>query len=353
MPWITVRIESEKQSDSSKLEGAVTSKMSRLEKRESHPKGFVNVILVVFSLIFTCGIGEAIIRQFFDKNLTVYEEERSLLYRFDELLGWFPKTYSSNVFTGSRTISVSHNSRGFRDVEHTKSGKPGIMFIGDSFVWGYDVEQPERFTEKLRSRIPEWEIFNLGVSGYGTDQEYLLLNQQFDYYKPRLVFLVFCTDNDDNDNISNSISNGAYYKPYYELNGEKLSLKGVPVPKSLAYFVRQHPLLSQSYIVRLFVKALSPKMVRNDFPPTAAIIQEMHEFVYRKGSQLVVGLVERQPALEHFMNNQNIPYVQLNGAERYSAMWNHWTPKGHDTVSNKIHDFLFNAGLLETEKKNR
>lgn len=342
-----------KQSDSNKLEGTVTSKMSRQEKRKSHPKWLVNVILVFVSLILTCGIGEAIIRQFFDKNLTVHEEERSLLYRYDELLGWFPKTNSSNAFTGSRTISVFHNSRGFRDIEQIVNDKPGIMFIGDSFVWGYDVEQSERFTEKLRPRISNWDIYNLGVSGYATDQEYLLLKQQFSYYRPRVVFLVFCTYNDDYDNTTNTIGNGAYYKPYFEVSDQRLVLKGVPVPKSLTYYHRQHPLLARSYLVRLLVKALSPEIVRNIYPPTSAILGEMDDFLRQQGSRLVVGLLDRQPALELFMNNQGIPFIQLTGAERYATHGLHWTPNGHTTVSNKIYDYLFNAGLLETEKKNR
>lgn len=311
-------------------------------------------MLVAASLLLACIIAEAILRIGFEKNLTFYEEERALLYRFDDLLGWFPRTNSTNTLTGSRTISVLNNSRGFRDIDHIKSIKPGVVFIGDSFVWGYDVEQSERFTEKLRTKMSGWEIYNLGVSGYGTDQEYLLLKQQFDYYMPRLVFLVFCTDNDDNDNISNSISNGAYYKPYFEIHDHKLELKGVPVPKSLTYFGRQHPLLAKSYVVRLLVKATSPKIVRsNAFPPTAAIIQEMNEFVVQRGSQLVVGLIERQPALENFMKNQSIPYIQLTGAERYNTNWYHWTPKGHTTVSNKIYDYLLNAGLVNPEKKDR
>ena len=39
----------------------------------------------------------------------------------------------------SAPSSVRHNSLGLRDIEHDAAPKPTIAFIGDSFVWGYDV----------------------------------------------------------------------------------------------------------------------------------------------------------------------------------------------------------------------
>lgn len=315
------------------------------------PKWKFNLMLLTISLIVALVLGEVILRQFFSKNLILLKEERSLLYQFDDRLGWFPRASSTNTFTGSRTISVTHNSRGFRDIEHARTDKPGVVIIGDSFVWGYDVGQSERFTDILRARIPSWDIYNLGVSGYSTDQEYLLLKQQFNYYKPRLVFLVFCTMNDDEDNTANSIGSGAYYKPYFEVYDQKLILNGFPVSKSLNYFGRQHPLLVKSYVLRLLVKAFSPKVIRNVYPPTAFILQEMDQFLRLQGSRLVVGLVDRQPALEQYMKNQNIPFIQLTGAERYATMGYHWTPSGHVTVSNTIYNYLQNSGLLAMEKK--
>lgn len=63
------------------------------------------------------------------------------------------------------TISVVHNSHGFRGPEPVNNSKPNVLIIGDSFVWGYDVEASERFTEKLQENHPEWNMYNLGVSG--------------------------------------------------------------------------------------------------------------------------------------------------------------------------------------------
>ena len=86
---------------------------------------------------------------------------------------------------------MNHNSRRFRDVEHKKTDTSSIVFLEDSFTWGYDIEAEERYTDLLRDSLGLLKIYNLGVSGYGTDQEFILLQQQFDFYKPEIVLSCF------------------------------------------------------------------------------------------------------------------------------------------------------------------
>jgi len=303
----------------------------------------------LLSLIISLGFIEIGLRIFKEDSLKIRLDERNLTYRYDENLGWFPIENSKKSFKGSRYISVEHNSRGFRDSEHIINSRPSIMFLGDSLLWGYDVEKPERFTEKLLEILPEWSIYNLGVSGYGSDQEYLLLKQQFDFYKPNIVFLVFCTDNDQIGNSINEIYRG-YYKPYFIADGDSLTLKGVPVPKSKNYFYVRHDTLSKSYLFRLIVKVYfkvtAPPRVSHD-DPTYAIISNMHNYVVSKGSRFVIGLQTRHQELENFLSDKKIPYVDLSNPHKYPSHGQHWTPKGHAVVSSRIYGFLMNGGYLQ------
>jgi hypothetical protein len=129
--------------------------------------------------------------------------ERSRSYRHDPELGWSPAPNSSSVITNARTIHVQHNSLGLRDIEFAPDGRPTILFLGDSFVWGLDAEADERFTELLRPRISSHKIVAAAVSGYGTDQEYLLLQRLWPKIRPAAVVLMFCTQNDRQDNSTN------------------------------------------------------------------------------------------------------------------------------------------------------
>lgn len=117
--------------------------------------------------------------------------ERSLAYDYDRELGWMPQPGSASTIETFRTTHYRHNSLGLRDEEFKLDAKPTIMFLGDSFVWGLDSEAEERFSDLLKPRIPDFKILAAGVSGYGTDQEYLLLQKLWPKVKPAVVVLIF------------------------------------------------------------------------------------------------------------------------------------------------------------------
>jgi hypothetical protein len=312
--------------------------MTSLKKR------YFRIAVLLFTLVLCILITEIWRRDVVD-SLDVLDE-RNLNYRCDSDLGWFPIENSTKSFTGSRTINVKHNSRGFRDSEHIIETKPRIIFLGDSFVWGYDVEKEERFTEKLRIKLPNWSIYNFGVSGYGTDQEYLLLKKHYDFYKPNIVFLVFY--NDDIDNSTN-IRHGGYFKPYFMADGNKLKLGGTPVPKSENYFFGKHRILAQSYCVRfavmLYLKCVNPPEVELK-NPTLPILENMHKFLNDKGAQFIIGLGASNLELEKFLTSKNIPYVRLSNPYTYPGAGQHWTPEGHTFVSEQIYDFLMKGNYF-------
>src|SRR6266571_4475552 len=97
----------------------------------------------------------------------------SIRYRYDPELGWSPVANLHVMSALPRTIALSNNSLGLRDREFRRNGKPTILFLGDSLTWGYNVEASERFTDLLREQLPAHNVLNAGVSGFGTDQEYL------------------------------------------------------------------------------------------------------------------------------------------------------------------------------------
>src|SRR4051794_28763536 len=152
----------------------------------------VAIQLLIF--VIALGVAEIVLRVIDLRYLRTYRAGAERVYNYDAELGWFPVPNSDVTFTGIRTIRVRHNSLGLRDIEHDATAKPTIAFVGDSFVWGYDAEQDERFTEVLRAKMPEHRIVNAGVTAYGTDQEYLALRRLWDRIKPDVVVLMVCVD---------------------------------------------------------------------------------------------------------------------------------------------------------------
>ena len=276
--------------------------------------------------------------------------ERSLAYGYDPELGWAPIPNSVSTVTTARTIHATHNSLGFRDVEFSHDGRPVMLFIGNSFVWGVDAEANERFTDLLRNKLTQFTIVNAGVSGYGTDQEYLWLKRIWTKVRPAIVVLLFCTDNDRKDN-STDIRYQRYRKPYFEARPDgSLVLRGKPVPRSLQVLIRDSWLVRNLWLARLaaatFVEISSPAVTVPD--PTEQIVDEMDEFVGAHNAKLLLALQSRDDRLIAHLQARRIPFVTLDGAVAYGDQYgSHFTPEGHEFVSMRLLELFGQALHIE------
>lgn len=299
-------------------------------------------------ILVTLGCVEMILRVADFRELRDgYERGYPELFRHDSALGWSPIPNSVAQFHGSRTITVKHNGLGLRDIEHDDASQTTILFVGDSFVWGYDVEAEDRFTELLRDRRPGIKMVNAGVPGYGTAQEYLLLERIWSAIQPNVVVLVVCSNNDHDDNSSNVTSAG-YFRPYLEqtTNGA-WRFAGQPVPRPRHAYFNDNALIKNSWLARVgvsaFIAARHPRIVVPD--STERLIKMMRDFVEARGATLMIGLTDDDPKLEGFLLTQKIQYESWQRAPRYMGYGGHWTPRGHAFVAERLLS-LFHASNI-------
>jgi hypothetical protein len=301
------------------------------------------VAIQLLILIAALGVAEVVLRVIDLRYLRAHRVGADRIYNFDAELGWFPVPNSDVSFTGIRTIRVRHNSLGLRDIEHDRAPKPTIAFLGDSFVWGYDVEQDVRFTEVLRAKLSDRRIVNAGVTAYGTDQELLLLRRLWERIKPDVVVLMVCVDNDRKDNTVNTRQDGPY-KPYFD--AAQGAFKGIPVPRSRHLYFADNWLAQNSWVFRVAVSAYvliaHPQVSVPD--PTERLIAMMKNFVESKGAKFLVGLQFREPPLEAALTAMKIPYASFDGAEHEFGDGDHWTPKGHELVAERLLSLLKENG---------
>lgn len=292
-----------------------------------------------FSLILFLVLGENTSRTLWKRYSIIQEDERNLAYEHHERLGWFPKKNSQTQYTGSVTIDVRHNALGFRDKEISKKKKrPRLAFIGDSFVWGFDAQEPERFTNLIAKNHPDWDIVNMGVSGYGSDQAFLTLQEHWETLEIDSVVLTV-SYNDISDNNSNCVY-GGYYKPYFELTESGLELKGVPVPKSRHYLIKDSTLLQYSAFARAILHAYHssqyPAIDASGYERSFAIFRALQSFLKEKKVPLLIALQSKDKALKSFFESQKIPMIDVSTAEQFPFFGKHWTPKGNKTVAQKL-----------------
>lgn len=153
---------------------------------------------------------------------------------YDKELGWSTiKNYRAITYTHQGRhpkIIITHNSKGFRMDHEVSENKKLIAITGDSFAYGFNVDDKTTISAKLNELLGmEYEVINLGVRGYGTDQSFLRFIKDALQYKPKVVIHIFY-----NNDFSNIVSNYQYnlYKPLIVIENNSLKLANVPVPMS-------------------------------------------------------------------------------------------------------------------------
>lgn len=137
--------------------------------------------------------------------------------------------------------NVRTNSDGFRaDREFSRTRTPGarrVLMFGDSQAAGDFVSNGKRFSDVIEKKLDQVEVYNLALTGSGTDQQYLI-NREF---APKLPhdLTVICVFVDNILRVQQKVfvrpnpeGTVQYYgKPYFEIEKDKLALHGVPTPE--------------------------------------------------------------------------------------------------------------------------
>ncbi len=310
-----------------------------------------------------------------------------LFWCHDPLLGWANVANVSGRFRHPNfTVRVDHNELGLRDASYPlvrTAGKQRLLVVGDSFAWGYGVERNERFSELIEARQPGWEIINAGVSGYGTDQQYLYLLHQGLKFSPDIV-LVLLHDND----FENNLHTVEYWhaKPRFRLRDGELTLENSPVPKPTARQRVGRWILARTYLyaqlyrgTRRFWQPRSPQAQASRQPPTSigdqqpatgqtgqpapaggditlALLEAMARLARNQQARLVVVGVQTGEVNSRFLASRlatlGIPFLSLDATfhnpQRAYTFPNdiHWNAAGHQLAAIAIEAFLQELEIL-------
>lgn len=163
----------------------------------------VPVGIVVFSSLIAILLFEILLR--------VIGYSAPIWYEPHPRLGWTLRPGLAAWFTNEGRGFVRVNAAGMRDRDHALDKPEGvyrIAVLGDSYAEARQVAAGETFWALLPGRLERCgfqpgkrvEVLNFGVSGYGTAQEYLLLESTAIRYRPDLVLLQFTNGNDVRNN---------------------------------------------------------------------------------------------------------------------------------------------------------
>jgi GDSL-like Lipase/Acylhydrolase family len=286
----------------------------------------------------------------------------------DSVLGW--KLIPSAKVFFRRDIQDYHitvNSKGLRDREHAYDKGRGvfrILVMGDSMVFGSGgVEASERFTDILEGSAKNVEMINMGVPGYGPDQEYLYLKTEGLRYHPDLVlFCAFWNDFQD----SYSIMNYGRPKGYTSLSGHQLVFH--PPVFSGFYKLSQHVYLLK-FVDRALMKIYRQSYFREgpvtDRQTRLEVLKQLFasaaDLCREHGVEFVLvylplpgqkDKINIQEVMEDLASTQRVRTLDLtdtlrNANSQRPAYFGdtHFNEYGHQVVARALHEYLATNGI--------
>lgn len=134
-------------------------------------------------------------------------------FHLRQFVGPLPDPYETIVYSAPGdefSIPVRFNYRSLRDVDHDytpPANSTRVMFLGDSFTAGWQVQADQNYVARLRvslnalaDRPTHYDLINAGFHGWGTDRQYLFYREEGYKYQSDLVVLQIYAGNDVFDN---------------------------------------------------------------------------------------------------------------------------------------------------------
>ena len=153
----------------------------------------------------------------------------------------FVPNLNARIINENGGYYVKTNSSGFRsDCEFIKekNRKPRILFFGDSNTAADGVSNKERFSD-LVGEYFDAEIYNYGLSGSWTDQQYLIWKNYAQNIKADLIVLCVLVENIERNKVAYRESINPFTKepsfipkPYFDYSNGELLLKNFPIPRA-------------------------------------------------------------------------------------------------------------------------
>ena len=282
--------------------------------------------------------------------------------------GYQSLTFRDVKAFGNKILNT--NSKGFRgkkDSPYTKNKeKLRILILGDSFTFGDEVSDDETYSYYLQEMLPNTEVINMGVHGYGHDQMLILLKEEGVKYAPDIVILGFLAL----DMSRNLLEFRDYAKPRFFLQGGELKLTGTPVPRPeeiLKWDWTRPKIVDLFSLVQHRVKKFSGIQQKEMETITTALLTDMIHTIesipaipilaylprareiakavpVTQDEEYLFSICKLNPNAQCFSTR---PYFaeKIAKGETFKSS-GHWEPAGHLAVAEAIKRYLIDQGYV-------
>jgi lysophospholipase L1-like esterase len=338
------------------------------------------VFLAVATTVLACVLGLILIEGYYWRS--GYTSLVCEICQFHPELGW--ENIPDKTVTNGK-VTYTTNSMGMRS-EEVDSLRDHVLIVGDSVAFGLGVNNDETVSHFLEKAQPEYQVLNLGVSGYGIGQYYLNLKRHIDKLKPTMFVVILYTSND----LTETRQDNRYgiSKPFFRYENERLLNLNPEISQYSCLNLHTRLRYAKHLIPLSMIESCRPRFIERDNakPTIAKLIDEIRSLGIQRNIPTLFVLSPALPAVEsvackksrplgaclnhdqgfeafyryfhEIMQDQNIPYIDFlnhlidNEKEIRSLYVNngedihHFSPKGNAMLAKAITKRL---DLLKTE----
>ena len=305
----------------------------------------------------------------------------------DEKLGWkATENYHNEAILqdggGNYYKSVvTSDANGFKMFGNTKANQK-IFIVGDSFTQAIEVSNDKTYYGVLAKKINNMEIFTYGVRGYGSLQEFMVIDKLIDEIKPQLLILQLCPNdfiNNDYDlEVRSYENNNGMRRPYLDISGNIFYKNPKNIADPPEILLRYSRLINfmHNKIEVIYRDINKPKTIEREieregqghrlFRQSEAITKKIMDMIKARTSgtpvitfcftdtQPYYDAFKRMAGLEGFGFIEGIPEAikayEQKGYVAVAADQGHWNELGHRIAAEKIYEFLVSRGVISEKQ---
>jgi len=264
----------------------------------------------------------------------------------------------------SNGIEYDANEQGFRDYKNfvLDSKKKKIMVLGDSFVYGLYLPNEDTIPFLMEHKLKNtYDVFNLGMPGYGIDQMYLTYKKYAPVIKPDVIVLVFITDDVCRaiEAHSGRLDKPSFYIKHDKLvrrDGNDLNMVDHIAQRSVVLNILYSKIytinLASSICKKIFSEMINEANARKEKFVVCKFPME-HEVINQRQLKEIVR--KQIYGLDNFFKNNSVVYLdptfQMSklSPKEYKKFY---LPDGHPSAEGNsfMANYIVNNCFLETER---
>ena len=330
--------------------------------------GFLVIIFMSFFLILEGGT-----RVFYLIKNQADPRDRN----FSQKLGWITQEniQRTKIFKGYGAVSYSTTKYGFRVFGNVDTKKKKLFVIGDSQTQAIRVSDGETYFDYIGKKTDS-EIFAYGSGGYGSLQEYMILDEFYDIIQPDIILWQFCSNDIYNNSFELESSswkdNNHMTRPYYR--DGKIEYK-FPHNSWIYRKILRHSYVIKSFNINLDILlsdnlgAISQHLLSEDNPLFKEALKntlEIMSLVKKRAGDVPVVAFPACGGTQTIQNKKFADICQMldifyisnvlkaiqkakaSGATVNGMPYNaHWNDTAHSIAGETIVEHLLKTGILE------